>query len=50
MEYLCTGEKKDDVQFTNDILSMLSPEGEKVGLGKVCNTAITITFILFSRH
>ena len=27
-------EDKGEVQYTNDILAMLSPEGEKVGLGK----------------
>jgi len=31
----CTGEKKEDIQFTNDILAMLSPEGEKVSLTRV---------------
>jgi len=29
------GDKKDETSFKNDILAMLSPEGEKVGLGKV---------------
>ncbi len=27
-------EEKTEIQYTNDILAMLSPEGEKVGLGK----------------
>lgn len=28
-------EKPSEVQYTNDILAMISPEGEKVSLGKV---------------
>ena len=29
------GEDKAEIQYTNDILAMVSPEGEKVSLGKV---------------
>ena len=39
---VCIGEKKDDIQFTNDVLSMLSPEGEKVALTKVGHTIVPV--------
>ena len=30
-------EGESEIQYTNDILAMLSPEDEKVNLGKVCS-------------
>lgn len=28
-------EAQSEIQYTNDILAMISPEGERIGLGKV---------------
>lgn len=40
---LCFAGEPQEIQYTNDILAMISPENEKVSLGKVQEMFVVFT-------